>query len=213
MIMSILRNIILITLLFSGISCKNKDHANNLFSGDLLFCSVHENELSDFSNAINAVTQTEKKQNYTHIGIVQIDSLKIYVIHSTPDKGVIKESLESFIKKYPNPHIYRLTEDFVKCIPEALALASTLVGNEYDHAFTMIDKSQYCSGLIYNIFKNCNIFILEPMSFKNPITGKTEEFWIKYFDNINEKIPEGVLGCNPNGMAKSEAIIYSGILK
>jgi uncharacterized protein YycO len=205
----------LIIIIIISAACSNgrlddNSHEQILFTGDLLFCPAPKIDESDFSIAINAVTQTNIEQNYTHIGIVKITNNTIMIIHSTPEKGVVRENFESFIKDYPEIHIYRLHKDYHDCIPKAIEKAFTYIGNDYDHSFRMQEKEQYCSGLIYTIFKDCDVFELKPMSFINPATGQTDEFWIKYYANLNEEVPEGVDGCNPNDMAKNSSISFVG---
>ncbi len=200
---------LLCLILFSCSNIADNDEIQ-LLSGDLLFCPAVQDSGSDFSDAINIVTRQSKSDNYTHIGIVKAIDNDFFVIHSTPEKGVVKEFLNDFLEDYPNPHIYRLKADFSHCIQDALQKAVSFLGNPYDHSFKMETGAQYCSGLIYNIFKDCEIFELEPMSFKNPDTGETADFWIRYYQNLNEEIPEGLPGCNPNGLSRNLSVFKVG---
>ena len=72
------------------------------------------------------------------------------------------------------------------------------------------DNTYYCSELLYEMFSyaipKTNPFKLNPMTFKDPETNETFEFWKNYYKKLNVKIPEGELGLNPNGMSVSPNI-------
>jgi hypothetical protein len=51
------------------------------------------------------------------------------------------------------------------------------------------------------------------MTFINPKTGKTDDFWINFYQQKNMEVPEGKLGCNPNGLAGSDKLIKIKKLK
>ena len=53
-----------------------------------------------------------------------------------------------------------------------------------------------------------SVFTLEPMSFKNSETNTFHKGWITHYKNLGIAIPEGKLGCNPNGMANSNALKF-----
>ena len=40
----------------------------------------------------------------------------------------------------------------------------------------------------------------------NPKTGKNDEFWQSFYEKLNVEVPEGKLGCNPNGLSQSTKI-------
>ena len=44
------------------------------------------------------------------------------------------------------------------------------------------------------------------MTFINPNTKTTDEYWIEFYQSKNTEVPEGKLGCNPNGISKSDKI-------
>ena len=45
------------------------------------------------------------------------------------------------------------------------------------------------------------------MTFINPKTGKTDDFWFEILSRKNLEVPEGKMGCNPNGLAGSEKLL------
>jgi len=203
-------NLILVFLLFFLLitGCDKKIRLQN---GDFLFTGTEmQMEANNFSHAINSVTQTGKKTNYTHVGIVEIDDKGIWVIHASPGKGVFRDSLEAFLKKEDRIFVYRLKPNYRHFIPQALNKSRAYYGQPYDFSYLLNDSSQYCSGLIYHLFESAGIFQLNPMTFKD-ISGDFHPFWMEHYKNLNIDIPEGAPGCNPNGMATSRAIYFVGI--
>jgi hypothetical protein len=179
-----------------------------ILTGDIIFTSPNfSNKDSDFSNAINDVTKTELQTNYTHVGIAEIINDSIWIFHSTPEKGVVRELLDIFLEDVETAHVYRLKDNH-EIIPDIIDNAKKYVGQKYDYAFLLNNITQYCSGYIFNIARKYNIFELEPMTFKNQDTNEFDDFWINYYNDLDIDIPEGEPGCNPNGMAKSDKIVF-----
>ena len=189
-----------------SVSCTNRPQIK---SGDIVFRGALDSNLSE---AINDVTQTEKSTNYTHIGICDVVDGSVVVYHSDLDKGVIKEPLEVFISSEDtvsfNVDLYRIKSIKSNQIENAIAIAKSLIGNPYNTTYILEDKGYYCSEYIYELFKNDSVFTLEPMSFKNSETNTFHKGWITHYKNLGISIPEGKLGCNPNGMANSNALIF-----
>lgn len=103
--------------------------------------------------------------------------------------------------------IYRLKPEFQNVVPNALEKAETMLGKPYNFNYILDENSYYCSDFIERAFRDDHIFKLEPMTFKDPTTGKLNEFWVKFYRERNLEVPEGELGCNPNGLAVSEKLI------
>lgn len=163
-------------------------------------------------NAINSVTLTGKETNFSHLGIVEIDEQGVWVIHASPEKGVFRDSLEMFMREEDGVFVYRLKSEYRYFILQALDKSRAYYGQPYDFSYLLNDSSQYCSGLIYRLFESAGIFQLNPMTFKD-ISGDFHPFWVEHYKNLNIDIPEGMPGCNPNGMATSSAIFFIGNLK
>ena len=213
-----IKNIFLLFIIFITIvGCGGRSENIELQNGDLLFVGQElHNESSAFSSAINEVTQTEKKTNYTHIGIVEKVGDNIKIIHAAPQKGVCCESFEDFMSENEIDMIidvYRLKPEYNHLISGALEKAKKHIDQPYDFTYLLNDSSQYCSGLIYRIFENDSLFRLEPMTFKDPRTNEFLPFWIEHYKKLNIEIPEKILGCNPNGMAISSVIEFHGSIK
>jgi len=169
-------------------------------SGDLIFVSDIQ---TDFSKAINDVT-TDAVRQYTHIAIVEKVGDSSFVIHASPQNGVERIALKEFICQY-NPDsvvldVYRLSSvdiDYSRVIQQA----KRYIGLPYNHSFILSDTAQYCSELIFNAFDGFNVFSVEPMTFIDKNTGEFHATWASYFKSRGEDVPEGSLGCNPNGLA------------
>jgi len=210
----IIRNrIYTIFALFLLTGCKTYN-TSILENGDLLFVPAAD---SGLSGAIDNVTQTEKKTSYDHIGIVKRESAKIYVLHAAPKGGSQKQNLNSFIKEQIKSgqriDVYRLKSEFRFSIPNSVAKAETLVGKPYNFNYILDENSYYCSDFVERSFRDFRIFQLEPMTFIDPKTGKTNAFWEKFYKEKHLEVPEGKPGCNPNGLAASGKLEKIGELK
>lgn len=194
-------------------SCTSQPGARQLKNGDLLFVTAKETGLS---GAINNVTQKQKEASFDHIGIVEKENNHWYVLHAAPKGGSQKQDLTSFLKDQSDEGqkvmIYRLKSDYQKSVPEALKKAESMVGKPYNFNYILDDNSYYCSDYIERAFRESKIFTLEPMTFIDPKTGKTNEFWTAFYKKKNLAVPEGEPGCNPNGLAASEKLERVGEL-
>lgn len=179
----------------------------SLRNGDLLFVTAKETGLS---GAINNVTQKQKIASFDHIGILERKGRVISVLHAAPKGGSQKQSLKDFIRDQEEDGqkivVYRLKPEYQKSIPEALEKANSMLGKPYNFDYILNEGSYYCSDFIERAFRDDHIFTLEPMTFIDPKTGKTNTFWEEFYQNKNLKVPEGELGCNPNGLAGSDKL-------
>lgn len=188
------------------LGCKNSV-SSGLKNGDLLFVTAKETGLS---GAINNVTQKQKNASFDHIGILQKDKKGIFVLHAAPKGGSQKQELKGFLKDQSDDGqrvvIYRLKPQFQKNIPDAIEKANSMLGKLYNFNYILDENSYYCSDYIERAFRKDHIFKLEPMTFIDPKTGKTNAFWEEFYAKKNLKVPEGEPGCNPNGLAASDKI-------
>lgn len=188
------------------LSCKSSQTLG-LKNGDLLFVTAKETGLS---GAINNVTQKQKNASFDHIGILQKDKNGVFVLHAAPKGGSQKQNFNEFLKDQANDGqkvvLYRLKPQFQKNIPEAIEKANSMLGNPYNFNYILDENSYYCSDYIERAFRKDKIFTLEPMTFIDPKTGEINVFWEEFYAKKNLKVPEGELGCNPNGLAASHKI-------
>jgi hypothetical protein len=201
-----LKKLYYILILILCFSCTNRPQIK---SGDILFRGALSSNLSE---AINDVTQTEKSTNYTHIGICDVVDGKVLVYHSDLGKGVVKEPLELFMSSEEsvnyNVDLYRIKNIESKQIERAISMAKSLIGEPYNTTYILEDKGYYCSEYIYALYKKDSVFKLEPMRFKNPEKNTFHKGWVEHYKNLGIPIPEGKLGCNPNGMASSNTLKF-----
>ncbi len=184
-----------------------------LKNGDLLFVTAKE---SGLSGAINNVTQKQKSASFDHIGILEKEDNRLYVLHAAPKGGSQKQNLKDFIKDQKEEGqqviVYRLKPEYRKAIPEAVKKAHAMLGKPYNFNYILDENSYYCSDFVERAFREDHIFKLEPMTFIDPKTGKTNAFWEEFYTKKNLKVPEGEPGCNPNGLAGSEKLERIGTL-
>ncbi|MGV2474235.1 YiiX/YebB-like N1pC/P60 family cysteine hydrolase [Chryseobacterium sp. EZn1] len=173
-------------------------------NGDLLFVTAKETGLS---GAINNVTQQQKTASFDHIGILEKEGRKMFVLHAAPKGGSQRQDLKDFIKDQKEEGqeviVYRLKPEYQKAIPEAVKKAHSMLGKPYNFNYILDENSYYCSDFVERAFRDEHIFKLEPMTFIDPKTGKTNTFWEEFYTKKNLKVPEGEPGCNPNGLAGS----------
>lgn len=193
-------------ILFTFLSCKTPQTLG-LLNGDLLFVTAKE---SGLSGAIDNVTKKQKNASFDHIGILEKQGKSAYVLHAAPQGGSQKQNLNAFLKDQKDDGqkvvVYRLKSQFRNAIPKAIEKANSMLGKPYNFNYILNEDSYYCSDYIERSFRADQIFVLEPMTFKDPKTGKVNEFWKKFYAEKKLKVPECEPGCNPNGLAASDKI-------
>lgn len=185
----------------------------NLKNGDIIFQEACSN---DVGNSIKEVTSSIDNYQFTHVGIVYIDSNdSIFVLEANHPKTTLTPINDFLYPKksencYPKSVVGRLNKEFQHLIEPALKEGMKLVGTEYDYGFVLGNDKYYCSELIYEIFKRANngidVFPLNIMTFKAEGSDETSEGWIEYFNNHRLSIPEGKLGINPGAMSRSNVL-------
>ncbi len=185
----------------------------SLRTGDLLFLGTTSGELS---KAIDKATQTANKTHFDHVGLVELSNDTIWVLHAAPKKGIRREPISIFLSPGKEPvstTVYRLKDNLLNAIPEAIQKAHSLIGLTYNYTYRIKDPGYYCSEYIYDIFAADSIFTLNPMTFKDPGTGVFLPGWVDYYQKLGISVPEGEPGCNPNGLAASPKLQLIGELK
>jgi hypothetical protein len=183
-------------------------------NGDLIFVGAKEEQLS---GAINRVTQRHSDISFDHVGILEVSNAKVYILHAIGKKGSVREPLDSLILSKAGQEqrfaVYRLADADQSAIPDAIIQSKTLLGKPYNWSYVLNDSSLYCSDFVERAFRHAGIFQLEPMTFINPSTKKTDTFWVDFYQKLDMKVPEGQLGCNPNGLAANEHLKRIGYLE
>jgi len=186
----------------------------NVQNGDLLFVGAQEEQLS---GAINRVTQRTSDISFDHVGIIEICDSSAYILHAIGKKGSVREPLDSLVLSETSQNrrfaVYRLADADQNAINQAIITSKTLLGKPYNWSYVLNDTSYYCSDFVERAYRNAGIFELEPMTFINPATQKTDAFWEDFYQKLGMDVPEGKLGCNPNGLAANEKLKYIGYLE
>lgn len=201
---------ILLTILFIFSLCQF--NAETLRSGDLIFVEEGKGE---FSKAItDATTLGDTLVNYVHVGIIEVTKEgNINVIEASPQEGVREISLKEFLKEVP----YRDGKPLVETkrlainfpVEEMLLNAKSHLSEPYDWWFLPNNGKMYCSELVFESYfdeDGNHLFTTKPMNFRAQ-DGSMPEFWIKLFKQIDQPIPEGIHGTNPNDLSRSQNLI------
>lgn len=204
--------LLFVGLLFSCSSHKNVS-ANKLQNGDLIFVEAKQENLS---GAINRVTQKSKIENFDHIGLIEITSNGIFILHASPKLGSNRQTLNDFYNEnranHQNMVVYRLKSEYKYAINPALENAKTMLGKPYNWAYILNDSTYYCSDFIERAFRENEVFEHIPMNFKNPKTQQIDDFWIDFYKKLKLEVPQDKPGTNPNQLAGSEKLKRIGTL-
>lgn len=171
--------------------------------GDLLFQDLACGELCD---AIANSTVGFQGKAISHVGMVSDTSGREPIVIEAYNDGVNEVTLSTFLGRSadangkPRVMVGRLKPEYQYLVPPAVAAAQQQLGQPYNGDFLPSSKGFYCSQLIYYAFKEANkadFFVLCPMNFKDLKTHRYPDAWLRYFDDMHEIIPQGVLGTNP----------------
>ena len=201
---------VLFLLLFTGFTHNPKPVSTDggLKAADIIARSAGVN--SSIGKAINDVTSSgSSAANFVHIGIVNPTDSGVYVIHAAAARGVVYDTLTAFTTSDSQRFyaaIYRLPESLDLDEEGIITAALAHLGKGYDKAFGWSSDSIYCSELVYKAFEPYGFFKTNPMTFKDLKTGKTHPTWISHYKELGAPIPEGEMGCNPNGLIATEGL-------
>jgi hypothetical protein len=179
--------------------------------GDLLFLDL---DCGDLCDAIEAVTEGAGGKDYSHLGMLILHNDSLHVLEAIGN-AVQLSGLSRFLSYTSKPALHaRLKPEFQPLIPTAIAKGKSCLGKPYDDAFLSNNEKYYCSELIYEAFKEANkgkpFFKLDPMTFKKPGSELFFPVWVEYYSNLGIPIPEGLPGCNPGGISRSEKLKILG---
>lgn len=197
----------LLSIFFAGLfACTQPESKIKLQSGDLLF---RETTSENISEAIDKVTQTSAETHFSHVGLVEVSDKGIFVLHASPVGGTCKITLNDFLHPEGDSLsviAYRLKDEWRTAIPAALNKAKQMLGKPYNFSYILSDTVHYCSEFVYLAFATDSVFELNPMTFKDPKTDNFFPTWVEYYQKMRLEIPEGLPGCNPNGLAASNKL-------
>ncbi len=197
-----------LTIFLGFYSCKQQP----FLSGDFLF----QDSDCTLCQAIENVTDGYDGYNFSHVGMVVEENGAFYVIEAI-EKGVVKTPIQTFLDRSKdadgNPKVLqmRLENEYKKDIPAIVQALESHLGTPYDALFLPDNGTYYCSELLYDavcgVMKDRCVFQLQPMTYIDPGTGKTDAIWLNYFHQKGVDVPEGIPGINPGLMSRSEALV------
>lgn len=200
--------LILITTIAAASSCIAKKYIPQ--EGDLLFQVAGS---SKFSEAIADGTAWGDSIKFVHVAIVAMDKGKPYVIEASSKKGVTHTAWKKFLSSSPSinhhPGVVAMRAKAAFPIAKAIERANGFLGEKYDWSYYPDNGKIYCSELVYESYRKYDgspLFTASPMNFRDE-RGNMPIFWINLFKRLGEPIPEGVLGTNPNDMAKDPILV------
>ena len=167
-------------------------------SGDLIF---QVGIAGGMTEAIADATGGESDLSFTHVGIITVESDGIYVLEAKSESGVTMTPLQKFldssatIEGRPAAAIARITlPERRELVTRAIGEAKKYLGQPYDDSFLPHNGKMYCSELVWECY----------------LTGRLPQFWIDHFAAMDEPIPEGVPGTNPQDMSQEKflKIVY-----
>lgn len=194
-------------------ACQEPSSDTNTFQeGDILFLNEAE---SDLGKAIDGVTSVVDSFHFFHMGIAKKHQDQIWVYHASSEKGVVFEPLDSFGKRKSGQsysiYQFRLKPEYQSSISAALTKAEAYLGQPYNFTYIPTDSGLYCSQYIYLLFESDSVFHMNPMRFTVPGTDSIPQAWLEHYAQLGKAIPEGLPGCNPNGMAAEKVLEYIAI--
>ncbi|OCG67308.1 hypothetical protein A9G41_10495 [Gilliamella sp. Nev5-1] len=177
---------------------------NNIQNGDIIFQSLNED--NDFSDAINrsgaVANMDEITKNINHVGLYIGNNS---VIEATQKYGVIEQSLPDFVGMARSNIIGRIHD--LAIIQNALKRAKHCLGSPYNHSFHPNAEGFYCSELITYAFKTkqgSDYFALYSMNFKDVTTNQILPYWIDYYRDLKQSIPQQELGSHPQQLLRQK---------
>ena len=175
------------------VACSHTDQPQR---GDLIFEIATDSEMS---SAISEATAQTDAIKFTHVGIIDIDSIgNIVVIEATGRYGVVVTPIDSFMHKAKAGAVVKRLE-IPYPIDAAISRAKSYIGRGYDWWYMPDNEEIYCSELVeksYLMDDGTPIFSTIPMNFRDA-EGNMPQFWTDLFAQLGKPIPEGIPGTNP----------------
>ena len=192
-------------------------------TGDLLFVGIPGDYTifdDSMSGAIASATGKANQLNYIHVAVLEVDDKgAIWIVDATLKHGVDRHPLDTFLAdftlkngEYPQLDVMRLKQS--RHAAQYVLNTRKYCGEAYDLYFMPDNDRHYCTELVYDSYvtpKGKHLFHAAPMNFKAE-DGTFPPYWVQLFQLINQPIPQGELGTNPNAMAKEKCLKKVGTL-
>ena len=188
-----------------------------LQTGDLIFVGIpadYDLDASSMDSAITEATGSDTGLNLIHAAIAEVDPEgRVWIIDATIKHGVDRHPLDTFLRdftlrdgSYPVFKILRLKDN--RQAEQYVENAKKQLGLPYDSAFLPDNDALYCTELVYECYRDGNgqpLFQATPMNFKNA-EGEFPLYWEQLFALLDQPIPQGIPGTNPQGMAEESVL-------
>jgi len=192
-------------------------HSFILEPGDLLFQDL---DCGPLCTGIDQVTRGYQGYHFSHVAmVVRVGKSHIWIVEANSPQ-VAEVTLSEFLSRsydesgHPRVVVARLQHPYSLLIPEAIMLTPFFWGHPYNADFHPNTYAQYCSQLIFTLFKWANhgsaIFPQVPMTFKVNAQSAIHPAWISYFKRLHRAPPEGLPGISPAMLSMSEKIQVIG---
>lgn len=174
----------------------------NWKEGFLLFQRL---ECGSLCAAIQAVTPSYQNIGFNHAAIVSKKGDSLGVVEAIGNR-VQWTPLHQFLNRRAGSEPAKVmvgipAGPWRRAARKAARLAQTYLERPYDVKYLPDSINMYCTEVIYFSFQavlgDRSPFGLQPMSFKNKSSGKTDFGWEQYYRDLGMEVPEGVPGCNP----------------
>lgn len=187
-------------------------------TGDLLFVGIPMDYWAeDMASAIADATAAGDTVNWIHTALLEVDEAgSVWVIDATLAHGVDRHPIDTLYKDFKldkeDAHetlrVMRLKDnsDAARFIEQAKAL----LGEEYDVYFKPDNGRHYCTEIVSDIYVDAYgkpLFETIPMNFLNK-EGEMPPYWTKLFALLDEEVPQGVPGTNPQMMIASPQLVF-----
>ncbi len=196
---------LLISHLLAACTAGKQAASPSLQSGDLLFVAAGT---SHMEQAITDATAQHDSLQFSHCAILLILGKDTSALEATTARGVWLCPWRDFLAQAPKRNgrpaiaIKRLVG--FQNTAAALQRALSHLGEAYDWHYRHDNGAMYCSELLYDAYRDAvgnPIFPAIPMNFQNA-KGEFPAFWIELFERLNDTIPQGEPGTNPNALAR-----------
>ncbi len=178
----------------------------SLQSGDLLFVVAGGSQMEQ---AITEATARHDSLQFSHCAILLIQGKDTSALEASAERGVWLCPWQDFLAQVPKRDgrpaivVKRLTG--YQDIEVALARALSHLGENYDWHYRHGNGEMYCSELLHDAYRDSvgrPVFPAVPMNFQNA-EGEYPAFWTELFERLEDTIPQGEPGTNPNALARN----------
>jgi predicted nuclease of predicted toxin-antitoxin system len=207
--MNYILKLLSVALCLSFCSCRNAVETYIPQNGDILFQDIDCGPLCD---AIELVTVSYGNYHFSHLGLIYKKSDDSIFVIEAIGNAVQLTSYKDFIARTVTdenkPKVIAMRSRFSATqMDSVVTIALQEIGKPYDDYFLPDNDRWYCSELIAYAFNSAlkqTVFESSPMTYKELGSDNIMPIWKDYFQKLNASVPEGIAGCNPGAMSRSD---------